>query len=148
MSKVMWTGENLDEFVALFQPFEVDVGTDGSKLCIRGVDELSIDLSPGDEVDLSGNGVKVIRVDDGGDRFIEWTGQNRGEVIEFIKHWPEIDVSVIGNALVLDWVEDRSHVMAMRKLNQKMRCFLNIGDRLLARGSMLFVSRAGQEHRV
>ena len=53
----------------------------------------------------------------------------------------------MGGLLQMEWIEDKSIIFA-KNLNKRMRCYVNVGDRLLANGQLLFVSRGGQDHRV
>ena len=136
--KVQWQGDNLAEVERLLDPFQArGVGEGGTDLVITGIDGLFLEVGLGDSLKIRGDSLGVERLPFAeADPFVVWQGDNAGEISTFIKPWAEIQMSVLGNQLILDWIED----------GQK-RCILERGDRLVGKGRCLFVSRAGEDHR-
>lgn len=140
--KVQWKGENREEIEMALRPYNSTLENGGhGVLIIVPPHGDHIKLNLGDTLVLRDT-LGIIRVDNGGgeDPFVTWKGDNAGELVTFLRKWPDITPSVLGSQFIMDDGSEEGKVD---------RYFLNRGDRLICKGGRyLCVSKAGVDHRV
>lgn len=134
---IEWDGENASEIERLLSNHVARADKEGDLCRIRGLDGLNLTLKPGDHLTVEGDRLGVFRQGvPAPELTVEWTGLNMAEIAQFIAGFHVERVEVVGDTLLLYAAGDTRPSA------------VNRGDRLIARGGWLVVSKAGKDHRV
>lgn len=133
---VEWTGDNVVEIERLLTDHVVRAEKAGDQCHIQGADELSLTLNLGDRIAVEGDRLGIFRKDAvRPDPEVTWTGTNVEEMARFLSGY-EVRVELIADVLCIHDARGQEKV-----------AIVNRGDKLIERGGMLIVSKAGKDHR-
>ncbi len=131
---VKWTGDNLKDVERLLRRHDAQAYKHGDVLHITG-EGLYISLSLGDQLILDGERLGVIRpATKVAETEIIWDGNNVFEMSRFLSPF-NVRCELIGRTLL---------VHDMTRGEEPAR--LEPGDKLIERGSMIVLSKAGKDH--
>lgn len=134
---VEWKGDNVKEIERVLRNHVVRAEKAGDRCVITGADELNLVLNLGDRIAVEGDRLGIFRKtpEAAPDPEVIWTGTNVDTMARFLQ----------GYAIRVELIQD---MLFIHDLNGKEKpARLNPGDKLIERGGMLIVSKAGKDHR-
>lgn len=134
---VEWKGDNLKEIEHVLRRHVVHAEKEGTRCLITGADEMNLSLELGDRIAVEGDKLGIFRRNpvNQPDPEVIWTGSNVEQMARFLQGY-EVRVELIADVLCIHDANGR-----------EKPAILNRGDKLIERGGMLIVSKAGKDHR-
>jgi len=134
---VEWKGDNVKEIERVLRHHVVRAEKAGECCVLTGADKLNLVLNLGDRIAVDGDRLGIFRRASPTtvDPEVIWTGTNVETMARFLQ----------GYAIRVELLQDMLFIHDVNGKEKPAR--LSPGDKLIERGGMLIVSKAGKDHR-